>query len=401
MPASQAATPIVGGGSYGTAVNVAAEVAYSGVLTGTTHAKDFFFVDVSPGEAITVDVASTAVWSSGTLYFYLDDQAHTTYLTIKGISGPEQSDKVAWMGNSTTPTRYYFRVETGAGSGSFNYMFTLHRQRQYDGGAADDAGETLGTGRVISPVLGAPFVFTGTLNNKDTDDYFRINAASGQIISVTYSVSNYGTGGAATIYAYLYDAANTSYLKILTFGAPNAASQGISWMSNNTAPAGYGMRMQHGSGDGIALYQISVILTQQADGGAPGDAGDGFDEARMIDQNTVAPNNMLGQADDDDYYKIDLPDDNLDFTYNLIVSPPVWGTRTTGYLTIRKFSATRAPIGSPTYLTAPVVEPAFIDISGCDGCYVQIEDNTSGSEQILYALRVRKPLFVYIPLVRR
>lgn len=396
-------TPITGGASYGAATAITAGITYSSAHTTANAVKSIYFLDVAPGERVTVTASSSVVWPSGTVYFYWYDQDHVSYLDYVGVSGAEQTKTLSWMGNSTTPTRYYLLVEgpSTTPANPYVYTFTVAREAQHDGGAANDAPETGVNARTLTQALNSTVTYTGTLGHHDLNDYYSIPAVSGQIISVSLNFDDYGAN--TTLYAYIYDAANTStYLSsYLTFRTPDKAPQTLNWMSNAAKPGAYVIRVgDTGATNGkSARYSFSVTLSQQSDAGAVGDAGDDFDTARLIDDKTVADTNALGQSDKKDFYKIGLPDGTK--TFGLIVAPPNWAGKTIGYLKIQKYSATRALLGPAVYLQAPQLAPAIIDITGCVDCFVSVEDQTNGTERTGYSLSVKAPNFVFIPIVRK
>lgn len=407
-PESVEATPIVGGTSYGSAVAISPNVDYSGVLTGTSHQKDFFFFDVNPGAIVTLSYSSAVTWTAST-YFYLEDQAHVTYLDYVGISGAEQTAQQTYMGKSTTPTRYYIRAEGSSSSPSAvsHYGFRLQIEDQHDGTQAYDAAETAASARVIAPALGSSTTYTGTLGGPDADDWYRVSAVSGQIISVSVSMSDYGPNP-ATVYAYIYDAANaSSYKQYTTHTNPDTAPQILSYVSNDTTPAAYLIRLQRGSTNkGAARYSFTITSSQQRDANISGDAGDSFDSARMISPTLDATDNLLGSDDNSDFYLIDLPIDqatgaNAELPYKMLIRSIAWPTGSGGYLTVKTYDATRALKGSVQYIQAPTTSALAVDLTNCDLCYVEIIDQTSGTKQFAYSFQLIKPNQVFIPLARR
>ena len=402
------AMPIVGGTSYGTAVAISPGIEYSGILTGTTRPKDFFSFTVNPGAIVTLTFTSGVTWTS-TAYFYLDDQDHTSYLTYVGNTGPEQTKQIVYIGKSTTPTKYYVRAEISGSSVTNidNYAFKLEMEDQADSGQAYDAGEAATSPRVITPTLGTTTTYTGTVGGADTNDWFRIAAVSGQIISVSVSMDDYGPTP-ATSYFYIYDEANSSsYFQYVTFSSPDKTPKLLSYVSNNTKPAGYLLRMERSSTlVSAAHYQFTVTSGQQADGKQAGDAGEDFTTARLISPTLDATSNLLGSADKVDFYQTDLPIDpvtgaNANVPFKILVSPVEWPAGSGGYLAISKYDSTRKLVGSTQYIQAPTTEALSIDLTNCDLCYVKVEDQTSGTKQFAYSFKLLKPFSIYMPVVNK
>ena len=126
-----AATPIIGGSSFGTAVSISPNTEYSASINNTSHTSDYFSFNVVPGQIVTVVFTSTTTFNSAGFYLY--DQSHISYLAYKGVNGTEQTFQFVYMGNNTTPTKYYF-VVMNPGSGANAYTFRYEIGTQADGG---------------------------------------------------------------------------------------------------------------------------------------------------------------------------------------------------------------------------------------------------------------------------
>jgi hypothetical protein len=237
------------------------------------------------------------------------------------------------------------------------------------------------------------------------DDYFRINAASGQLITVTVTALDYG--GSGVLYFELTDQAS-SVLDSVTIYSPDVTTKIFKWMSNNSAPSAYYLHFQ-GGGSGFERYRFQIELGQQTDAALLGDAGDNFDTARVVSltdltPSMTAPRNMLGGADEEDYFLIKLPLVNIGdpvTPYGFTLEPIVW-PQNTGQLTIEFYDALRNPIASwGGTLTAPSKSALSRVITNCgsDGCYVHITSGYSGYYQLQYGLRITPIRFVYLPLI--
>lgn len=406
-PQAPEATPIVGGTSYGGAVSISPNIEYRGVLTDT-HLKDFFYFDVNPGAIVTLSFLSEVTWTSQTR-FYLDDQAHVAPLEFQTIVGAEQANQINYMGKSTTPTRYFFRPESVNSTGINNqYTFKLELEEQFDGGRAFDAGETAVIARLITPTLGSSTAYTGTIGNADTEDWYRIAAVSGQIISISVAVTDYGPNPYRTD-SYLYDAANaTLRLSDNQHTFPDNAPKLLSYISNNATPSAYLFRMLRDAASikGTSRHTFTIFSSQQTDGNTPGDSGDDFDTARIITPTLNAISNTLGSADDNDYYKVDLPIDTfaglgVGVPFKIFVAPVPWPNGSTGSLVITKYAANRSQMGQPVSIVAPTTDGATIDLTNCDECYIKVTDSSSGTPQLKYIFTLIKPFTVYAPFIRK
>lgn len=401
---AQAATntiPIVGGGSYGEAVSINPNVEYSGAVS-PSHDKDIFFVDVGHGEMVTFVFTSSVTF--GSAFFQLYDQNHATALESKFVTGAEQTYQLQHMGNSSTPTRYYFVVDANANINQYNFHFTL--RPQLDGGSSGDAGDDGANARLVTPTLGGSVSFTGTVGYADKIDFFAISAVSGLAISVTVTVLDYGED--LRFYQSLYDQSGSTLLLPTAFlDKPSKEATILRHMANNTTPSAYLLKMEGNGKKGNPLqYQVVVEAVQQRDGEEGGDAGDNFDSARLIKPDLVAPNNRLGSADSEDYYRIDLPIDPnvpelVETPYFMLIAPVSWPQGTGGSLTLQLYQANRSPLGSAVSIQAPVSDAAVIDLTRCDLCYVKVSDNSTNTEQLAYTFTLSAAKRLYLPFVAR
>jgi hypothetical protein len=405
VAAAAAATPITGGSSFGTAVSISPNTEYSASINNTSHTSDYFTFNAVPGQIVTVVFTSTTTFNSSGFYLY--DQSHISSLAYKGVNGTEQTFQFVYMGNNTTPTKYYFVVKD-PGSGANGYLFRLEIADQSDANAPGDAGDTAGTARVITPTPGASTTYSGNLlGYADDDDYFRIDAASGQIVTVTVTVLDYGT--ASMLRVYLTDQASTS-LDYGTIYAPDLTPKVFKWMSNNSGPSAYYLHFQ-GNGNGLERYQFQIELGQQTDAALPGDAGDDFGTARVVTLTNVtptlvAPRNMLGGSDSVDYYFIKLPPTGpfeAPIRYGFWIAPVDWPADS-GYLSAVIYDAQRNQIpGLGGTIHAPSKNLLGNEITTCGsaGCYVKVTTGFSGYYQLQYSIRFAPIRFTYLPMIRK
>lgn len=303
---STESTPIVGGTSFSGAAQISPDVQYNSTVS-TNATDDFFYFDVTPGQIATVDFISAVTWS-GQAYFSLFDQLHVNALAnAVFISTQEQPGQFIFVGNNTTPTRYYFRVQ---GDGAVkDFLFKVTLADQVDGGVASDAGDTSATARIITQPVGATATLTGSIGSKDTEDWYRINVAAGQRISVTSRILDYGAQQYSN-YVYLYDAANAaSFITYNQHNKPDLEPKTVEWMGNSIASNAYLIRFTKQEWpSGVPLrYQIDVLVTDQSDSGPLGDAGDTAATARIITPTLgilTTYTGTTGQKDADDWFRI-------------------------------------------------------------------------------------------------
>jgi hypothetical protein len=396
-------TPIVGGGGFASAVVAAPDIEYSATVSGT-HPNEYFYFDVSPGQIATVAFTSTTTWGSGAS-FRLWDQNHVSAFKSLYVGGASQTNQFLYVGNSTTPTRYYFQAVVN-GAASNTYLFQVSLADQTDGNTTGDAGDAAPAARVITPTLNSITSYSGTMGSVDLHDWFRIHATSGQIISVTVTVLDYG--GATVLTPYLEDQAS-AVLATKTIIAPDATAKTHEWMSNNSTPSAYLLRLTSSINNGQPMhYRFDVELHQQNDADT---AGDDFDSARGVTLTKAspaldAPGNLLGATDDNDYLLIKLPEIGIGESiprYRIFITPLAW-PGLGGYLKMQFYDAQRNPINTlGGTINSPSTSPYNAEITHCasNGCYVRLSSGFAGYNPIRYAVRVVPIVYVYLPFLAK
>jgi hypothetical protein len=279
---------------------------------------------------------------------------------------------------------------------------------QTDGNAAGDARESLVTAMVIAPAAGGPTSYAyNTLGSADASDWCRIPGASGQIITATFNVLDFGSASSLVVHLRTPEAtllASDSVIK------PDSESDALSWMSDNSSPSAYLLEVRVSPGPAIPLrYRFDVSIGQQDDGGALGDAGDTFDAVMVVVLSNIAPefdapSNLLGNADSSDFFLIKLPPQEPwepPTPYRLCLDSIVWPAGT-GTLPVDTYQALRDPISGMTkIINAPSSTPYSVDVTRCgsNGCYVKITTGFSASHRVQYAVRVLTPVVVQLPFI--
>ena len=408
VAAPAAPTPIVGGSDFPSAVVVSSGVEYIATVS-TTHTADYFYLDVSAGQIATVQFTSTTTWS-GSVLFYLFDQAHVSQLRYTAVNGASQANQWVYMGNNTTPTRYYFRATNS--SGRNQYLFRITITNQTDGGLTGDAGDTAGTATLLSPAASGITSYSNNhLGKADLQDWYRINAASGQLISITVSIPDWG--GATSLLLYLFDQTGTTQLAYKAVNSPAPVADMLIWASNNTTPSAYILKVQTtgDNTDKLLTYKFDVQLGQQSDGGTPGDAGDDFASARTVALTSGAPvlnaqGNMLAGSDKDDYFLIKLPPVpplQSPASYNFYLNVTSWPA-VSAFIRLYAYDHQQNPLNNlGKIINTPSTTVFAEDITACgsDGCYFRLQTGYSGYNPIVYTIAAKPVYYIYVPLVIR
>ncbi len=406
VAAPAAPTPIVGGSSFGAAVLITPTIEFVGTVS-TTHTSDYFYFNVAPGQIATVMFTSTANFSN-TVFFYLYDQGQAQ-LWSQSLTGPSQANKFVYMGDNGAPTKYYFRASNNALQNQ--YLFQVILADQTDGGQTGDAGDTIGTARVLTPAASGITSYAGNhLGDADTDDWYRINAVPGQIISVTVTVQDWGGAGALSL--YLDDQAGTQ-LGASTITSPNPSTNFLGWVSNNSVPSAYILRVYSNfKSPNLLVYKIDVEMSQQSDAGMPGDAGDNFASARTItltaqSPSLTAPGNLLAASDTDDYYLIKLPPTppfQQPVRYNFSLGVTKWPASNAS-ITLSVYDALQNPLSAlgKTIFTpsTQVFSEEVTNQCSTDGCYFRVHSGYSGNNQVIYTIKMAPAYFLYMPTLSK
>ena len=380
---------------------------FTGTL-GYADVEDWYKFSVAPGSIVTVTVSHLNP-VGGRIDVAFQDQGQnglgTDYLQ-NSHPGPAV---FVYMSNNTAPSAYYVHLSAGGGNPILRYQIRIEIGRQADLGVTGDAGDTFATGQAITPTMGITTTYPqGLLGYQDQDDYYRIKAVSGEIITVTFTHLD---PTVARIDVQLMDQASIvlgqDYIQ-----DNHSDPVTLQWMANNSTPSTYYLHVSTGGGThDYVRYEIQVALGQQSDAGVAGDAGDGFGPARLIaltppKPTLVASRNLLGGSDTDDYYLVKLPDPGFGqppIPYRFYLVPVEW-PEGAGYLGIEFYDAQRNALSDlGGSITAPSVKPFTANITDCgaDGCYVHITSGYSGYYQLQYELRVVPPRCVFLGLVLR
>ncbi len=156
------------------------------------------------------------------------------------------------MGNTTTPTRYYFVAENTCYPEQ-SLSFQADRRNQSDANQPGDAADLVDDARVANAPLGQASVFTGTLGYADVEDWYKLNVAAGSIVTVTVSHLNPVDG---RIDVAFQDQDKTG-LDSDTCSRPRRPGVFV-YMGNNTVPSAYYLHMVTGGGNPLLRYRFRV-----------------------------------------------------------------------------------------------------------------------------------------------
>ena len=296
-----------------------ASTMYANNLLGYSDGDDWYRVNVVSGQIITATITFDAYDGTGaapSLRYEVLDQTGTNALGTSGWLSPSGVPGVfRWISNNTQPSVYYFHLFHNMSKPDLvHYSLRVQLDQQVDAGQAGDAGDTSGTARVITP--GASTMYANNLLGfTDSDDWYRVNAVSGQIITATLTYDAYDgpAGNAPTLRYDVFDQTGTHSLAYFTLGGPSAVPAVYRWISSNTEPTAYYFHLSHNmSKPDLVHYSLQIQLDQQVDAGQLGDAGDDFNTARSVTLSSQSPSlnathNLLGGSDSVDYYFIKLP----------------------------------------------------------------------------------------------
>jgi hypothetical protein len=407
LAAASVSVPITGGDGYATAVAISPDTEYSASLD-TVHKNDYFYFNAAAGQSVTIVFTSTTTFQGATFYLY--DQNHINYVAYQAVNGPEQSYRFVYMGNNTTPTKYYF-VVTSPGYGTSVYTFWYEVNPQADGASPGDAGDTVDTARQITP--GVNTTYAGNLLGfADVHDWYKISVSSGQIITLTVTYPTYdGESPIPSLRCIIHDQSGTSTLDDISLYPPSSTPEVFRWMSNSTQPSAYYLHLYVNAYRGLTYYTLQVELGQQVDAGVPGDAGDSFDTVRSVTLSSQSPDlyathNLLGGADSVDYYLVKLPPVppfEPPVRYGFWIAPEIWPAGS-GYLSATLYDAQRNQIsGLGGTINAPSMTMLSDEITACgsNGCYVKVTTNFTGYYQLHYSVRFAPIRFIYLPWMKK
>jgi hypothetical protein len=274
------------GSDNATAVSISPDAEYSASIDNTTHKSGCFSFDAVPGEIVTMVFTSTTTFKTATFDLY--DQNNVTYLAYQAANGPEQTYRFVHMGNNTTPTKYYSVVQC-PGSGPNAYTFQYEVGAQADGGSPDDAGDDSLTAKEITAGVDTTYA-DNLLGWADKLDWYKLSAASGQIVTMTLTYTAYdGASPIPNLTYTVYDQSSTTQLGTGSLNMPGGAPAVFRWMSNPTEPSVSYLHPFIGSGKDLVHTSLQIQLDQQVYTGVPGDAGDSFDTARSMTLSSQSP----------------------------------------------------------------------------------------------------------------
>ena len=196
------------------------------------------------------------------------------------------------VGKSGT-LRYVFSCAGGTGaflkiSGNSSVTLSALSTPQNDGGTGGDAGQDFDTATAVKPGT-----LNGILGDADGNDYFVVDLPkTGGVLNVTVQTSD-------NVVATVYDNSR-NFIAEVAAQKTDKAPAGLQHILATDQGGQWIVRL-NGSGE----YTATVAFGGQNDANSGKDAGDSFDAATSVKPGSY--NGLLGGADGNDYYLIDLP----------------------------------------------------------------------------------------------
>lgn len=172
-----------------------------------------------------------------------------------------------------------FELEFLEGPAAFQFEVAMDQQQ--DGGQAGDAGDDFGSAFTVA--AGTPV--TGLLGGNDTTDVFLVELPPGQLL--TFELSNARESDRRVIYEVVLDGQRI-LREIVNAGATSTETYLFSGETSGV--------LEVIVFEGPASYVFQAELTEQQDGGQPGDAGDEIGAPREV----PVGEQLAGQVGDDD-----------------------------------------------------------------------------------------------------
>lgn len=267
-------------------------------------------------------------------------------------------------------------------------------------------GETWDKAVAISPGV----EYEASVSTTHLYDWFYVDVTPGQIIDLPFSTTNEWSSS----FFFLYDQAHTDPALVSQYATAGGQSYVFNWMGSNkggsSTPTRYYFLNKWLSGTNV--YRFSFTLADQQDAGTTGDAGGNFASATVLSMETtpsvIAPNNLLGASDSDDYYLIQLPTPDVGESpveYLFLFRDLTWPESYSGYIVIQLYDSLRVPDTTRSKLiNSPAVTPFTWDITDCgpDGCYISVTSHLPQKwYQLGYGFRVAPKQKLFLPLVVR
>jgi len=283
------------GDSFGAAVTISA-----GSGTGyidSTDTNDYYKVSVTSGQTISVSMTPPA-GSDFDLKLYDTNQSQVASSTLGG----SQTDSVTYI--STYSGYLYIRVYQWLGSGIYSMTVTITGgATQNDANSGQDAGNSFAQALTIG--AGS---YTGFIDSTDTNDYYKVNLSSGQMILVYLTPP---TGSDFDLYLY-----NPSQSQVASSTLSGNQTDTVSYMA--TSSGDYYIRVKQWSGSGVYSFTVWLSsVTTQNDWSSGTDAGNSRDQALAISPGSGT--GYMDSTDTDDYYKVNVASGS---EMSVILNPP-------------------------------------------------------------------------------
>lgn len=195
--------------------------------------------------------------------------------------------------------RYVTSVDGGGswtleiqGNSGDTVVLTVETPLQADGGAVGDAGSNAANPTSIESGAG----LSGLLGDEDTEDWYVIPLAGGDIVVVSVDVPP--GDGSSSIFGDLVYNGN----QVASFSVDEGGEEIMQQIFSQDQTGEAYLRVS-----GVGDYGFTIEVGPQMDGGTQGDAGGDLGSAKEVDYGEIS--GILGGDDAQDYFILTLPKD--------------------------------------------------------------------------------------------
>jgi len=264
------------GESMESAASIESSASVSGKLSRETP-ENWYKILVQEGQIIKLDLQ---VPEDARFVVQLKDGKGVTKRSTTGSGEIASAEYVAGATGE-----WFVRVYRSSGSGA--YRLTVSISNQNDAGSLKDAGDESNTSISLTPGQ-----YEGFLKISDNEDWYAVEIAKGQIISVQLSTESGGGFYGSFIRENGSAISGSSFSK----GSPGS----IDYCAGYTGPI-Y-IKISRSSGEGE--YGLDIGLRSQDDGGSGADAGEAIEDSLLI--GIGESSGELKNADDTDLYSVEV-----------------------------------------------------------------------------------------------
>ncbi len=254
-------------------------------MPADTNVARFAF-DVEGGSVVTLN-ATGAADNSTSMTLSLGPGGQMVYRT--DIAPNEVTDEYRYVTSGDGGGSWTLEVQANPGD---EVKLTVETPMQADGGSAGDAGSNAAdpTSFEFGEVL------DGLLGDEDTEDWYVIPLAGGDVVTVSIDVPV--GDGSSSIFGDLVYNGN----QVASFSVDEGGDEVMQQIFAQDQTGEAYLRVS-----GIGDYGFTVEAGPQTDGGTEGDAGGDLGSAKEVDFGEIG--GILGGDDLQDYFVLTLPTD--------------------------------------------------------------------------------------------